>query len=416
MSETLEIGVNEGERQRNRLNALGVVNDLHPRLDELRDQGDVHAQSFSALMGQPEPPSLTMNSGSRYAVLGFESGDAAFRQHDVFSSSGYQATTSVWGPNILAMDSPEHRRYRSLAQPAFASRTMEDWEKRWLSPILDELIARIRSERSVELYMAYCARFPAHTIASSFGIDGSDVEEVHDMLLRMLDQTDPEGAGRAAVRIKEILGGVIEQRRAEPRDDIISLLAASELVEEDGSRHTLSDPEILGFAGLMLTAGSGTTYRTLGVLLLALLQRSALWDRLVEDRSLVPQVVEEAIRWDPPLTMFSRLTTRDTELAGVEIPGGSVVDVVVTAANHDPRRWDDPHAFDPFRPLIPHLSFASGPHFCIGNQLARMELRVALERLLDAFPGMRLDPDAPEPYITGLLFRMPTALPVLLDG
>ena len=416
MAQTLEIGVNEGERARNRLNALGVVNDMHERFDELREQSDVHPSSMPDLFGLPGLGTLVAESDHRFSILGYDAADSAFRQHEIFSSHCYAETAMTWGPNMLAMDAPEHRRYRGLVQPAFANKTMVDWEKRWLSPILDKLIDELKGSERAELYMGYCARFPAHTIASSFGIAEEDVSDMHDWLLRMMNQADPDDAARASQKVSEYMQRLIRERRAAPSDDVISLLATSEMIEEDGTRHQLSDDEILGFAGLMMTAGSGTTYRSLGILLIALLNRPALLQRLVSDRSLIPQVVEESIRWDPPVSYFSRLVTRDTELSGVALPQGSVVDVVVTAANHDPRRWDDPHSFDPFRPLQPHVSFAAGPHFCIGNQLARMELQVALNRLLDAFPRMRLDPEAEPPYITGLYFRMPTALPVLLNG
>lgn len=414
MSGTLEIGINEGERRRNRLNALGVVNDLHPVLDELRERGDVHPQGLGALFGQPDMLGAMADDAPHFSVLGFESADSVFRQPEIFSSHVYANTTRMFGPNMLAMDAPDHRRYRALVQPAFAKRTMESWESRWLVPILDQLIASIEKEDRVDLYTTYCGRFPAHTIARSFGIESADVEEMHDLVLRLSDRESPQEAAAAAKKINETILNIIEARRASPQDDVISVLATSELTEEDGSHHALADEEILGFATLMLTAGSGTTYRSLGVLLLALLQRPSIWDQVVADRSLVPALVEEAIRWDPPLTSFPRLAVQDTELAGVSIPKGAIIDVVVLAANHDPRRWDDPHAFDPSRPMLPHLGFGNGPHFCVGNQLARMELGTALERLLDRFPGMRLDPSAPEPFVTGILFRMPTAVPVLL--
>jgi cytochrome P450 len=415
MSEPLEIGVNEGERQRNRRNALGIVNELHARLDELRLQGDVHPQGFAQLFGQTQVIGADAPGTPRFSVLGFDSADQAFRQHEVFSSRFYASLTEVWGPNMLAMDEPEHRRYRALVQPAFANRTMTRWQSAWLEPILDQLIAGLGQRPKAELYMDYCARFPAHTIARSFGIESANVEETHDLVLRMSADADPASAAAAGRRVAELIGSAIADRRKTPQDDVISVLATSELVDEDGTRQRLSDREILGFAGLMLTAGSGTTYRSLGTILLALLQRPALLARVAADRSLVPGVVEETLRWEPPLTYFSRVAKSDAKLGDTEIPKGAVVDVSVTAANHDPRRWSDPHAFDPERPLLPHLGFASGPHFCIGNQLARMELKVALERLLDRFPRMRLDPEQPEPYMTGVLLRMPTALPVILE-
>ena len=165
----------------------------------------------------------------------------------------------------------------------------------------------------------------------------------------------------------------------------------------------------------MLPAGAGTTYRGLGCLLLALLESDQV-DRLRDDRRLLDMAIEESLRWEQPLTQAGRLVTQDTELAGVEIPEGSVVNASLAAANHDPSRWDDPHRFDLDRPALPHASFGSGPHLCMGMHLARMEMRTTMNAVLDRLPGLRLDSDAPKPWMTGLMFRMPTALPVRFDS
>jgi cytochrome P450 len=166
---------------------------------------------------------------------------------------------------------------------------------------------------------------------------------------------------------------------------------------------------------VMLPAGAGTTYRGLGCLLLGLLQTGQI-ERLRRERWRIEDAIEESLRWEQPLTSLSRIATRDTELAGVAIPEGSVVNVCIGAANRDPARWSDPHRLDITRERQVHASFGLGPHLCIGMHLARLELQAALETLLDRFPNARLDPDAPEPWITGLLFRVPTAVPVILAG
>jgi cytochrome P450 len=217
MSEPLEIGVNEGERQRNRRNALGIFNELHAQLDELREQADVHPQGFAQLFGQTHVIGAVSPEAPRFSVLGFEAADQAFREHEVFSSRFYASLTEVWGPNMLAMDEPEHRRYRALVQPAFANRTMARWQSAWLEPILDELIAGLARRPRAELYMDYCARFPAHTIARSFGVDRSSVEQTHDLVLRMSAETDPARAAAAGRRVAELILGIIAERRRTPR-------------------------------------------------------------------------------------------------------------------------------------------------------------------------------------------------------
>jgi cytochrome P450 len=315
------------------------------------------------------------------------------------------------------MDGQEHRRYRGLVQPAFAFKAMQNWESRWLSPYLDELIASFSSEEKVDLYMRYCALFPAHTIASGLGIPGDEVSEIHDTIVRTAGSVPPpEDAAEAAARFKSRMSAIIGERRVEAFDDLIGYLVESQIVDEEGESHELTDSEIFGFAAFLLTAGSGTTYRMTGIMLVTLLTRPDLLATVLEDRALLPQVVEEGLRWEPPNGYFPRLALREIEIGEKVLPAGAVVDVAVNAANRDPRRWPDPHQFDPFRPRLPHLTFASGPHFCIGNQLARMEVRVALDRLLDRFPEMHLDESEPTPFVTGCHYRMPTAVPAVLSG
>jgi cytochrome P450 len=170
----------------------------------------------------------------------------------------------------------------------------------------------------------------------------------------------------------------------------------------------------MGFCGLLLIAGTGTTYRATGILMLSVLSRPALLEQLKSDRTLIPRCIEEVLRWEPPLTSFSRLVTEDTVVDGVTLPQGALVDVGVAAANRDPRRWHDPHRYDPFREPLSHLGFGRGPHFCMGNQLARMEMRTSLELILDRFPDIALDRSVEPPFVTGTFFRMPTSVPVTL--
>jgi cytochrome P450 len=167
---------------------------------------------------------------------------------------------------------------------------------------------------------------------------------------------------------------------------------------------------------LLLPAGAETTYRSSSNLLCGLLNDPDQLDALRTDRSLVRPAIEEGLRWEPPLTSIARTATRDVELCGVAIPEGSVVTVCLGAANRDPARWDDPDCFDVRRLPKPHLSFATGPHTCLGLHLARMETSVALNALLDRASGLRLDPEAEDVHVTGFTFRAPRALPVVLGG
>lgn len=185
------------------------------------------------------------------------------------------------------------------------------------------------------------------------------------------------------------------------------MLAQAEL---DGQR--LTDDEIIAFLRLLLPAGAETTYRSSSNLMFGLLSNPDQLAALRDDRSLMPQAIEEGVRWDPPLTSIGRTCTKDTMVEGVLIPAGSPVQVCMAAANRDPSRWERPDEFDIFREPKQHMSFAFGPHMCLGMHLARMETTVAVSALLD-LPDLRLDPDAVDVHVSGLAFRAPAALPVV---
>ncbi|HYA69259.1 MAG TPA: cytochrome P450, partial [Acidimicrobiales bacterium] len=134
------------------------------------------------------------------------------------------------------------------------------------------------------------------------------------------------------------------------------------------------------------------------------------------DRGRIAQAIEESLRYETPLLNITRLAAKDTDIGGVTIPAGSTVMLMLAAANREETRYPEPDRFDIDRAGPPHISFGHGPHICLGMHLARMEMRVALNLLLDRLPGLRLDPDAVDPHIRGQVFRSPTAIPVLFGG
>jgi cytochrome P450 len=173
---------------------------------------------------------------------------------------------------------------------------------------------------------------------------------------------------------------------------------------------------IYSFLRLLLPAGAETTYRSSSSLLVALLSDPEQLDAVREDPASLTAAVNEAVRWETPLQFVPRLATRDTELAGVRIPAGATVMVVIGAANHDPARWDEPERFDLHRPYKPALAFGHGVHMCIGMHLSKMETEDLVRALLDSLPGLRLDPDCPAPTIEGTLMRSPAHLNVVWDA
>ncbi len=415
----LEVGANAADRRRNRALGAGVVDDPYPVYHALRRSGPVHEGAISAAFGLEGPDTLVWRDRRQFSCYDWQTVEAVLRDTASYSSEWYEPTLEpVVGRSLIQLDDRAHRRARSLVMPAFSRREMERWKARWVRPVVDEILDGLLARGApVDLYRALCAVVPVSTIARSLGVPAADVPRFHELAIASVAAVGDMAERLAAARqISDALAALVAERRARRGDDLLSWLCDVEFEDpEDGSRHRLADEEVLTFARLLLPAGAGTTYRGLGCLLLALLETGQ-WELLREDASRIDAAIEEALRWEQPLTAVGRIARRDCELAGVAIPAGSALHACLGAANHDPARWSDPDRFDLTREPRPHASFGIGPHLCVGLHLARMEMRCALEALLERAPELRLDPSAPAPCVTGLLFRMPTALPVLLHG
>jgi len=336
------------------------------------------------------------------------------RDNNTFSNSTIRELMAVvMGPYVLVgMDEPEHRRHRNLVSQAFRHKALAAWEADVIAPIMHELIDRFAGRSSAELVRDYTFHFPVMVIAELLGIPHGDHELFHDMAVAVVNvAANPERGLAASEALRDFLSTVVEARRREPRQDVISDLVQAEL---DGER--LDDEEIYSFLRLLLPAGAETTYRATGNVLYGLLTNPAQLAALRADRSLMPQAVEESIRWETPLLITSRTAIVDTEIAGVRVAAGMQVVPQVGAANRDETRWEDPDRYDLFRPQQPHIAFGVGPHMCLGMHLARIEMGTAVSVLLDRLPDLRLDPEAFErddPHIHGQTFRSPTSLPVI---
>jgi cytochrome P450 len=333
------------------------------------------------------------------------------RDGETFSSSHIIELImgDVMGRHImLGMDGAEHRRYRALVSTAFRQKALERWESALVAVTANELIDGFAGRGRAELVREFTFPFPAKVIAGLLGLPREDYQQFQRWSIAILSVfTKREQAIAASAELKEYLAAILGERRREPREDLISDLAHAEL---DGER--LTDEEIFSFLRLLLPAGVETTYRSTGNLLFSLLSRPGQLDAVRADRSLVPQAIEEALRYETALLSITRLAARDTEISGVPVPAGSTVMLMLAAANRDEARWPDPELFDIVRPPKLHISFGQGPHICIGMHLARIEMRVALNLLLDRLPSLRLD-SAGDPHIRGQVFRSPTSLPVL---
>jgi cytochrome P450 len=395
----------------NRAQGIGTVANPYDRFKEQRSRCPVHKIDPTELaggQGRQTLPGLT----ELYAVISHDGVAQVLRDGETFTSTVYKNSMGlVMGHTILEMDEPEHSRYRRLIQQAFSKKALAHWETDLVRPIVNQRIDAFFERGRADLVRELTFPFPVYVIAGMLGLPAADLPEFHRRAVELISiGIDPMRGIQASAALERYFLPLIAERRDAPRDDLISVLATAEL---EGTR--LTDAEIVAFLRLLLPAGAETTYRSSSNLLFGLLTHTEQLDAVRRDRSLLPQAIEEGLRWEPPLIGILRGVTRDTEIDGVPVPAGATLSVSMGAANRDDERYEDPDRFDIFRPQRQHLAFGFGAHRCLGMHLARVETTVALEALFDRCPNLRMDPAAQDVHITGLIFRSPTALPVLFD-
>jgi cytochrome P450 len=381
----------------------GDVRDPYPELNYEREHYGVLERDITPVSGVVERDRI-------FTVYRYDDVDAVLRDPETFTSKTYEAAMGpVMGRPILAMDPPEHTVQRGLVNRAFRKRALATWEARVITPKVHELIDAFAGRGSADLMREFSVPFPVQVIAGILGLPMDDYPQFLQWAMDLIAWTaDYEKGLAASVALTEYFAGIMAQRRSDPRDDVISDLVHAEV---DGEH--LSDEEIYSFLRLLLPAGAETTARSFGNLMFGLLTHPDQLAAVRDDRSLVKQAIEEAVRWEGPLLFIQRGVTKDTVICGHAIPAGATLSVCVGSANRDPRKFDRPDEFDIHRPLTQHLAFGSGPHMCLGQQLARVEMTVALNAVLDRLPDIRLDPAWDDPHISGFIFRSPRKLPVL---
>ncbi len=391
----------------------GDVRDPYPMLADLRETTPVLQVSGEAYRGPGRFDAKTPKVPTLFTVLPHEYVREVLTDNLRFSSAGYATTVGhVMGRTILEMDPPEHQRHRALVAKAFRARVLEQWTGSVIDATVSELISEFADDGQADLIRQLTFPFPVRVISQILGLPESDWPHFLRLSTQLIAIMRNWDAALAASReLRAYFAQIIANRRRNPGDDLVSQLVG---VEADGQH--LTDEQIYPFLLLLLPAGAETTYRSSSNLLFGLLTHQDQLDAVRADRSLLPQAIEEALRWEPPLLHVVRLATRDTELGGVPIPKGAFISVSLGAANRDPQRHPDPDTFDIFRDRGQHISFGTGPHMCLGMHLARLETHVLLNAVLDRLPGLRLNPAAHDTHIHGLVFRSPPELPVLFDS
>ena len=322
-------------------------------------------------------------------------------------------------PSMLGVDPPEHTRLRGLVSQAFTPRMIRRLEPR-LHAIAHELLDTALAERTVDLVAALTHPLPVIVIAEMLGIPARDRAQFKtwsDALVRnlgvglltppTLERLDEQ---RAVIReMRAYFLTLVEERRREPREDLLSGLVAA---ESEGSR--LSFDEMIQTLILLLVAGNETTTNLIGNTVLELLAHPAALDDLRADPSLLPDAIEEVLRFSSPVQMDPRRATRATEIQGVPVAEDQFVISWIGSANRDEEVFERPDVFDIRRKNNRHLAFGFGPHYCLGASLASLEAQVAVGALLERTRSFRRADDAPLPLHPSFVFRGVRALPLVV--
>jgi cytochrome P450 len=316
--------------------------------------------------------------------------------------------------NMLDLDDPDHARLRALVSKAFTPRLIERLRGR-IEALCEELLDAMERESGTDLVAGYALPLPAIVIAELLGVPAEDHARFHrwsNRLVSVSSGRDMLRALPAALAFVRYLRNLVERRRADPEDDLITALIR---VEEAGDR--LSEDELLAMAFLLLVAGHETTVNLIASGTLALLEHPEQTERLRRDPSFVKPAVEELLRYTSPVELATeRYARKDTEIRDTRIPRGGLVLAVLGSANRDERHFEDPDLLDLARDPNRHLAFGrGGVHHCLGAPLARMEGQIALTALMRRFPGARLAM-APEAlrWRRGLFLRGLEKLPLVL--
>jgi cytochrome P450 len=388
--------------------AVDLLRDPYPLFAKRRwESGGVFRGSVMDWSKTPD----SMRPEYLYAAVSFAAVNRVFRDSKVFNSHIYDSTIGLFiGPTILAMEGKKHWEHRNLVSAAFKSKSLARWEPEIVRPVVNALIDEFVDAGRADLVRDFTLEFPTRVISKLLGLPEEDLPWFRKRAVELISYTVKyKRAFEASAALKDYFLQQIEQRRSKPTEDIIGDLVSAEI---DGEK--LSDEAIYSFLRLLLPAGLETTYRSSGNLLFLLLTHPEQFRAVQADHELISPAIEEGLRFETPLTTVQRYATEETELEGVALPEGAVIDVCIGSANRDEQRWERSEEFDIHRNRLPHISFAAGEHTCMGLHLARMETRVALECLLERLGNIALITDG-NPYIHGQPFRSPTAIPVTFD-
>ncbi|MBP1136360.1 cytochrome P450 [Arthrobacter sp. PvP023] len=334
-------------------------------------------------------------SGS-WHVFRYDDVQRVLSEHATFSSrmggDDPSEAGQLFASSLITTDPPRHRQLRSLVTQAFTPKAVDALAPR-ISELTEMLLDGIASRGGADLIEELAYPLPVIVISELMGIPADDRDRFKQWSDVIVSQTRSNTTTEDHQATNREMTGyfldLIEQRRRRPGDDLISNLLGAEI---DGQK--LNVAELLGFCALLLVAGNETTTNLIGNAVLCFTEVPGTIDRLVKEPALLPQAIEEVLRFRSPVQSMYRVTVADTTLGDVQIPAGAPVVAWIGSANRDERQFQRPAEFDVDRGQIRHLAFGHGVHFCLGAPLARLEARIALDATLSRLPGLALAPGA----------------------
>jgi cholest-4-en-3-one 26-monooxygenase len=381
---------------------------------------DVRLLDRSFYAGDPEPayawlrehePVYLDSSSGVWGLSRYEDVVWAERQPGLFSSAQGSRPRTPPNPSMIDSDDPRHARQRGIVYRGFTPRQVAGHEAH-LRQVARELVDAVAPLGRCDVVADLAAPLPMIVIAELLGVPVDDRHTLQRWSDQLISGADgPENVTdevlTAATEFYTYASEIIERRRRDPQDDLISLLVHAEV---DG--HRLSREELLGESLLLLIGGNETTRNVISGAIEALLAHPDQRRALAEDPSQLPVAVEECLRWVTPILNMARTTTADVEVRGRTIPAGEEVLLMYGSANRDERVFDHPEVFDVGRSPNPHIAFGFGGHFCLGASLARLEIRVMLDEVLRRLPDLELAPGTEVRRVPSSFIRGIASMPV----
>ena len=374
------------------------------------DSEELRVNPYPAIEQMRESGSVVWSpKGNQWLVLGYEEANSILRSKsfgkrlleswkppNVVIRGAMRALRRKQGSSMLIQDPPTHTRLRALVNSAFTPGVIHSLEthiKEIANDLADKMATRLEAGKEVDLFSDFAFPLPVIVIAELLGVPPENRDQFKkwstDIVGSFSGSIKPMKMAKSFLAIQSLrlyLKMVIEEKRRNPKNDLISALVSAQA----GDYESLSNEELLANTVLILIAGHETTVNLIGNGMFNLLSHPTELEKVRRDFALIQNAIEEILRFDPPVQIIRRLAKEDTELGGETIKANQVLTVITAACNRDPRINENPEVFDVEREHIKHLTFGAGIHYCLGAELARTEGKVALETLLARFPNLSL--------------------------